>query len=204
MTEPPDQRQYIEDILTRTGWTQTELAKRAGLDPSTLSRFLVRPDSSHALRPSTLKRIAQVSGIPFDDKKPNDAATSHGFAESEARLLSEPLSTAVARAIAALGGGEPGTDSWVLHSRALELAGCRPNDILIVRLGETPLRGDIVCAQIYDWANHKAETVFRLFQPPYLVAASAEPALLAPIAIDGDKATIKGVVLHVLRTRSTG
>ena len=203
MTEPPDQRHYIQDILSRTGWTQTELAKRAGLDPSTLSRFLVRTDSAHALRPSTLKRIAHVSGIAFDDKKPDGAATSSGFAESEAQLLAQPLSTSITRAIAALGCGEPGTDAWVMRSRALELAGCRPDDILIVRLGETPLRGDIVCAQIYDWANNRAETVFRLFQPPYLVAASAEPALLAPIAIDGDKATIKGVVLHVLRNRST-
>ena len=72
----------------------------------------------------------------------------------------------------------------------------------MVALGETPLSGDVVCAQIYDWSNGRAETVFRIFEPPYLLAASADPQFLRPFVVDDDKVQVKGVVIHTIRVRN--
>jgi SOS-response transcriptional repressor LexA len=101
----------------------------------------------------------------------------------------------------ALAQGHGNLDPWTLKSRALESAGYLPGDILLVALGETPVAGDIVCAQIYDWNAGKAQTVFRLFQPPYLIAATTEASLLRPHVVDDEKVVIKGVVMNSLRGR---
>lgn len=76
-----------------------------------------------------------------------------------------------------------------------------PGDVVVVDLAATPTRGDVVCAQVYRWHEGKAETVFRIFEPPYLVAASAAPALRMPLVVDNDRVMIKGVVTHSLRAR---
>lgn len=195
-----DQRSYISTVLQRTGWSQSELAARAGLDPSTLSRFLSGQREGHALRPSSIRKIETVSGLAMDGGTPTEPAG--GFAEAEAAPLAVAERSPLAAIIAALTDGRRNIDPWRLNSRALELSGYRPGDTLLVALGETPLAGDVVCAQIYDWPTGKAETVFRIFQPPYLVASTTDPALLRPHAVDGQQVQVKGVVIHSLRSRT--
>lgn len=195
-----DQRSYISTVLQRTGWSQSELAARAGLDPSTLSRFLSGQRQGHALRPSSIRKIETVSGLAMDGGTPTGPAG--GFAEAEAAPLAVAERSPLAAIIAALTDGRRNIDPWTLNSRALELSGYRPGDTLLVALGETALAGDVVCAQIYDWPTGKAETMFRIFQPPYLVASTADPALLRPHAVDGQQVQVKGVVIHSLRSRT--
>ncbi len=60
---------------------------------------------------------------------------------------------------------------------------------------------DVVCAQVYDWARGKAETVFRLYEPPYLLSSTTDPKLLRPLVVDDDVVMIKGVVVASLRSR---
>ena len=79
MTAAEDQFKFIETVLEKTGWSQTDLANRAGLDPSTLSRFLTKGRNGHALRASTIRRIANAAGIAFGSMVP-----SQGMSESEA------------------------------------------------------------------------------------------------------------------------
>ena len=198
-----DHRAFLVRILDLTGWTQTELAQRAGLDPSTLSRFLSGSRSGHALRGSTVRKLAAISGLSFGPKQgeTTDDSGATGFAEPEAVPLSMADASPLRQAIEALARGKSNVDPWTLKSRALEGAGFRPGDILIVALGETPMQGDIVCAQIYDWTKGRAETVFRLFQPPYLVAATTDTNLMRPFLVDDGAVTVKGVVLHTLRQR---
>lgn len=205
-SETERQRSYLTHVLQRTGWTQSELASRAGLDPSTLSRFLSGSREGHALRLRSVEKIAAISGIAYDSQGPSaiepaGAATNQGFAESEASPIQVAAHTPLAQIIDVLCRQRINTDPWTLHSRALEGAGYRPGDLLIVALGETPLSGDVVCAQVYDWTSGKAETVFRIFEPPYLVAASPDPQFLRPLIVDGDKIHIKGVVVQTLRIR---
>ena len=195
-----EHRAFIARILKLTGWNQTELAQRSGLDPSTLSRFLSAGRSGHALRPSTIAKVETATGISFAPRQPTVEEPA-GFAEPEAIPLTLPDEGPLRRFIEALGPGRGNVDPWTLQSRALEHAGYRPGDILLVALGETPVQGDIVCAQIYDWTKGRAETVFRLFQPPYLVATTSDSSLMRPYLVDDGTVTIKGVVLHMLRQR---
>jgi transcriptional regulator with XRE-family HTH domain len=200
MAEPPDQRSYIRDVLTRTGLNQTELAKRAGLDPSTLSRFL-SSQAGPTLRPNTIRRIEQVTGLSFGAEEARPPAQALGLAEPEAQPLAPDAPDLVTLMLTHLRDGNSSVDAWTLKSRALELAGFRGDDILFVKLGATPLKGDTVCAQIYDWAAGRTETVFRIFDPPYLISATADPRLFAPYRLDDDRVAIKGVVLHSLRNK---
>lgn len=202
MTDSIDQRHYIQTVMQRTGWTQSELASRAGLDPSTLSRFLTGDREGHALRASTIQKIEAVSGIGFGMSAPAPPAVE-GFAAPEAEPIRLDSSSPLDAVVAALTRGRNNVDPWTLRSRALEGAGYRPGDILLVALDETPLAGDVVCAQLYDWTSNRAETVFRIFQPPYLVAASPDPGLMRPHVVDDGAVQIKGVVINTIRNRPT-
>jgi len=199
MSQEDDQRAYLASVMERTGWNQTELAQRAGLDPSTLSRFLTGGREGHALRQATIRKIELASGLTASGKAV--AAPVQGFAESEASPLEVSAQSPLRAIIAALAQGRRNIDPWTLQSRALEGAGYRPGDILLVALDEIPASGDVVCAQIYDWSKGRAETVFRIFQPPYLIAATGDPQFMRPHLVDDSTVSIKGVVLHSLRGR---
>ena len=43
--------------------------------------------------------------------------------------------------------------------------------------------------------------MFRIFQPPYLLAASSDPTLMRPLVLDGETVEIKGVVINSIRDR---
>ena len=203
MTTSVDQRCYLDSVMQRTGWSQSELALRAGLDPSTLSRFLTGDREGHSLRPATIRKIESVSGIGFGSSKNEPEPRSQGFAEAEAEPLPVIPASPLSAIVEALTRGHRNVDPWTLRSRALESAGFLPGDSVIVALGETPLSGDVVCAQLYDWSTGKAETVFRIFQPPYLVAASPDPAFMRPQVVDDAKVQIKGVVINTIRNRKS-
>jgi SOS-response transcriptional repressor LexA len=88
----------------------------------------------------------------------------------------------------------------VLRSRSLESAGYMPGDILMVDLNGRPEPGDVVCAQIYDRSG-KAETIFRIYEHPFLVAATLDGRLMKPHLVDNDRVVIRGVVIASLRER---
>ncbi len=205
MSQDDDQRAYLVRVMQRTGWNQTELANRAGLDPSTLSRFLSGGREGHALRQATIRKIETVTGLQYStDAGGTEAKTgpaSQGFAEEEALPYPIPPESPLHDVINALGRSKMNIDAWTLQSRALEGAGYMPGDILLVALGETPTGGDVVCAQIYDWVRTRAETIFRIFQPPYLVAATSDLQFMRPHQVDDSTVVIKGVVLQSLRGR---
>jgi hypothetical protein len=58
-----------------------------------------------------------------------------------------------------------------------------------------------VCAQLYRWSEGRADTVFRLYEPPYLVAMTRDAELRKPALVDNDRVIIKGVVILTLRPR---
>jgi transcriptional regulator with XRE-family HTH domain len=196
MTASDEQHSFIENVLSKTGWSQTDLANRAGLDPSTLSRFLTKGRDGHALRPSTIQRISSVSGVAFGNAAPLQSMT-----EKEAEPYVFSRDDGRSAAVNALAKTRSNVDAWTLNSRALENAGYRPGDVLLVGLNETPLAGDVVCAQIFDWTKDQAETIFRIFQPPALIGASNDASLLKPYLLGDSSVVIKGVVLHTLRSR---
>jgi transcriptional regulator with XRE-family HTH domain len=198
MTTSDDQYSYIATVLSKTGWSQTDLAHRSGLDPSTLSRFLTKTRDGRALRASSVQRIARITGIAFGDIVP---ANENSFSEGEAAPYEYALENELDAAIRALCQNRENTDAWILKSRALENAGYRIDDVLIVGLGQPPFAGDVVCAQIYNWSTGEAETIFRIYQPPALISSSNDPETQKPFLLSDSAVSVKGIVLHSVRTR---
>lgn len=189
---------WFEFVLEAKGWRVAELARRTGVDPSTFSKFRRDPNNKATLEPETVLAIEQAAGIKAYEHSTSGKA--RGLAEMESsRYDAEPV-TDLNEAVRAMKMGRNGVDPWVLRSRCLETAGYLPGDVLMVDLNSRPELGDVVCAQVYDRTG-KAETVFRLFEDPFLVAATFDASLIKPLLIDNDRVLVRGVVIASLRQR---
>lgn len=196
-----EQVAWVRAVLAYLGVTATQLARKAGIAPSTLHRPLNEPDWNGLLSGRTLEAIADVSGLrPYEYP-----ARMRGMVEPEAQPFtfddSKDAADNIDRAVRELTRGRNGRDPWVMKSFALELAGVMPGDIMIVDMNLQPRPHDIVCAQIYDWSGSKAETVFRVYEPPFLVAHSVRTGPEKPLTVDDTSVIIKGVVATILRNR---
>lgn len=56
---------WVKSILSRKGWTGTELARRSGLAPSTLLRALNNANHPFVFSADTLDKIANAAGEPI-------------------------------------------------------------------------------------------------------------------------------------------
>lgn len=193
---------WLRAALEKTSETPTGLARKSGLAQSTLTRFLNSEDAP-MLGLRSIAKIAHAAGIePIGlPMPPNHMPTASGFSEADGEPYRHVGATPLDLAIEALIDGRDATDPWRMKSRVLETAGYLPGDVLIVSLNERPQPGDVVCAQSYRWSEGRAETVFRFYEPPYLVAASRDENVRKPLLVDNDRVIIKGVVLAVLRVR---
>lgn len=198
-----EQVAWINAVREYLGVSLTELAKRAKIAPSTLQRPVNDPDFPGMISGRSMAAVAQVAGLrPLEYP-----ARMRGLAEADASPFRyEDLNDTadnLNRAVRELVKGRNGRDAWVMKSYALELAGVMPGDVLIVDMNLTPKPRDIVCAQIYDWSGMKSETVFRLYEAPYLLTHSMRNNTEKPVAVDNSSVIIKGVVDVVLRSRSS-
>lgn len=196
-----DQLAWVRAVMASMDMNPLQLAKRAGINPSTLHRPLNDPAFPGMLSGRTMAAIAEVAGLnPMEFP-----AARRGLSEPDAEPFRfETPKSAVDnfnRAVRELTQGRAGRDPWVMKSYALELAGVLPGDVMVVDLNIAPRPRDIVCAQIYDWSQTKAETVFRRFDPPFLMTASLRMDKEKPVMVDGTNVVIKGVVETILRAR---
>lgn len=190
---------WVHAILDHRKWRPTRLAREAGIDPSTLSKFLGDPLNIAQLNTLSIEKIAAAGGIPPYQTQP--VSMPRGMAEGEAApYVTEAPDAALARAIQAAKAGKNGVDPWIMRSRALELAGYLPGDILMVDLNAEPQDGDAVCAQVYDKIG-RAETVMRIYEKPFLAAATTDRSLSRPLLIDDDRVQVRGVVVASFRAR---
>lgn len=68
MPNPPIEvsRRYIDSVREKTGMDYSNIARLAGLNPATITRPLSRnPRYNSRLSLRTLRRIAQVTGVPL-------------------------------------------------------------------------------------------------------------------------------------------
>lgn len=185
------QIEFIDSVLERFGWTATDFARRANLAPSTLSKFRSNDDEGHVLSARTMSKLEAVAAAP-------PALSGGGFAESEASPWIPGKSTSpLETAITALIDGNPARTPWTLAGNSLIGLGYRPGDVLIVDLNQQPVPGDIVCAQLYH--RNGADTVFRAFEHPFLLAAPPAGELVRPILIDNERALVRGTVMATIR-----
>lgn len=189
---------WYEFVLRAKGWRTAELARRTGIDPSTFSKFRRDPENKATLDPTTIAAIEEAAGIKAFEH--SVAGKARGIAEFESSPYDAEPFTDLNEAVRAMKNDRNGVDPWVLRSRCLETAGYLPGDVLMVDLNGRPELGDVVCAQVYDRSG-KAETVFRLFEDPFLVAATFDASLFKPLLIDNDRVIVRGVVIASLRQR---
>lgn len=197
-------RAWLREVLARTGDTPTSLARKAGIAQSTLTRFLNEEEDGPMLTLRTVSKIAHVVGMaPEGFVTPPVDIVPSGLREGEAVPLDSlsSLDAHVQESLDALTRGRNAADVWRLTTSALAQIGYLPGDFIVVDLGIVAEAGDVVCAQHYAWPTASAETIFRIYEPPYLVAAGNDPALRRPLVVDGERVIIKGVVTELMRTR---
>lgn len=189
---------WVNAILQHKGLKPSRLAKEAGVNHGTILKFLNDPIGAARLNTYTIEKLEKYSGIPPFETSPVGAP--RGFSENESEIYDPPAGSYLSGAINAIKAGRNGIDPWVLNSRALENAGYFPGDVLLVDLNETPADGDVVCAQMYDRVG-RAETVMRIYEHPFLIAATTDRNLLKPALVDNKSVVIRGVVVATLRDR---
>ena len=195
-TTEQDQREWLEGILAKTGWKATHLARKAELDPSTLTRFLnSNAGEGHVLTFRTVRKIENA--VKATIRMGTHTQTSMtGFGEGEGQPFNQDtVNGNIANAVQALIGSRNTCDAWQITSNDLHSIGLLVDDIVIVDLQEQPINGDVVCAQVYDQPMSNARTVFRIWEPPFLVTNSNLPHLRRPIIVDNTNATLMGVVV---------
>lgn len=187
---------WLDNITASSGLTVTDIARRARLNPSTLTRFRAQNDSGHTLTSRTVKKIEEATGVPAYEQRARPRlvqafneveASPYSFDEKTQDMLVEALRTLVARSNS--------IDLWTLKTQTLTAVGYSEGDILVVDRDLIPRAGDVVCAQRYDWRRGTAETIFRVYRTPYLLTANSQGDPGIPEVVDGENIVIKGVIV---------
>ena len=194
MRDRDEIKAWLLDVLARTGETPTALARRAGVASSTLTRFLSREDSP-LLSSTTIALI----NTAIENTGSSATTDAPGLPSHEATPFRDDPGDAIAAAVHALIAGRPATSAWVQKSDALQLRGILPGDVLIVDRGASAAPGAIACARAFDLKRSGSGTIFRVIEPPYLVATSLNPQWRKPLLIDNERVVLVGTVTHVLR-----
>lgn len=183
--------------------TSFDLGEAIGRNRAVISRIY------HGHQKMTLEQaeaFAEVLDVPLSDvllhagiaSKETVQELNPGFAESDvAQWIPKPETEGAPdiEAMAnALGGGRNGVDIWRVKSRAMALAGYLEGDYLLVdtHQRDTCKAGDVVLAQVYDYNAGAATTIFRRYQTPVLVAASADPSEWGVHVVDHNTVVIMG------------
>lgn len=193
---------WVKAVMAHLGVkSANQLAELAGTNPANIQRPLSE-NFKGKFGLDTLAKIAQAANLQvmqFPNRPP-------GLAESEAAPFvydqdGDAIGSNLDRAVRELCRGRNGRDPWVLRSYALEQSGVLPGDVAIVDMNIQPRPKDIVCAQIYNWSTMQAETVFRVYEPPFLLSNSVRYGTTRPLMVDGHDIVIRGVVDTLVRPR---
>lgn len=194
------QRDWLQEVITATQLRPSQIATQAGVSDTTLTRLLNNPDHTGVLTQITIDRIKGTFKVPGPEEYSGLRGTMLGFAEAE-RYEAKHAAPDLARVVEMLVGGRNGVDAWRLKTDALALVGYLPDDLLLVDLHAEPKPQDAVLAQVYDWKGGSTQSVFRIFDPPFLVAASHDRTAFKPLLADNDRVIIRGVVIESFRAR---
>jgi transcriptional regulator with XRE-family HTH domain len=185
----------------RAGVTAEDIARIMGRDRSAVSHIYTgRRQMSlpwarafaEALRVPLDEVLAHAGVIEGEERAPIRMGVADGDVAPYAgvRETARPF-------MASVGGDRPGVEAWTVATSAMQIAGYLPGDHILVdrQQSETCRAGDAVIAQCYDLASGAAQTVFRLYEPPVLVAASARSEDQGVRVVDGRNVLLLGRVV---------
>jgi transcriptional regulator with XRE-family HTH domain len=197
-------KDWFKRRLRMQGKTSDDLAKAISRDRAVVSRIM---NGHQPLTLDQAKVFAEELSVDVADVLTKsglaDAPVAQvfrpGFSESDAApwVAGPGLAEAagVPAVAQALGGGRPGVDVWRVKSTAMALGGLLPGDFMLVdtHQAERVKAGDLVIAQIYNRTG--ATTVLRRFEPPVLVAVSADPSETRVHVVDGVNVVVRGKIV---------
>lgn len=186
-------RAWIDSLLAEHRLEIPGLASRAKVAPSTIYRWY---DDAYPFeaRSSTLRKIALAFGSRVPSADPSEPVA--GFSDGDVQqLFGHDIPDHL------VAGTNQGV--WRISTRALELAGYLPGDLVLVEMGLPARAGDVVCAQVYNLERGSAETKLRIFRPPFLITRTMDAAAEEqPLFVDNERVAIVGTVIRSLRLRA--
>lgn len=194
------QRQWLDDIRRRFHVNIADIARRAGVAYSTVNR-LYRGQVDTALSARTVDKIMAAFGVG----PPGGAAAGPLYedctpvAAREIRALAEQGAPALARLAEILEAGPDDLSLWRVTSGALAQAGYLPGDYVVVNAAAGAARGHPVLARADSIDVPGTRHLLRIYDPPFLLAPSADPHLRKPLALDDARITLLGVVAASFR-----
>lgn len=193
------QRAWLQWVIEQTGKRPAQIGREAEVSDTPLTRLLNNPEHTGTLSELTIERITSHYGIPGPAEYLGQRAPADEQSHTEAELLAlEHLSDRAKGALALLADHRPGVETWRLRTACLEGAGYFPGDLLLVDCDAHPRIHEAVCASVRDGTP---DLVWRIFDPPFLVARPASGVAPKPLLVDGDRVKVRGVVIASLRPR---
>jgi hypothetical protein len=184
--------QWYAHLAQMRGQTISALARAAGIAPATLLRQGY-PDWKWAPKLDTLQKLADVTGEPIPAALIGPVEPA-GFGEPELQPVGPEADE-----------NRPfHLSRWTVNTDALAAAGIFRGDDIWFDSNLKPEAEDVVIANVYKGVE--AETVMRVWMPPFLVAAEKGRPSIAPIEVHGDhpRAVILGTMTEVRRRRQPG
>jgi transcriptional regulator with XRE-family HTH domain len=189
-------REWLEFIQQKYGITPRKIATRSNVSPSTIYRWLDE-DAPFVMSMSKLRQVADAFGENLPEALTGmPAGARPGFAETD-------LAPYDAAPGGAAGKVETNHGRWRITSDVLDMEGFRVGDVLDFDMGLEPRAGDVVVAQVYNMARGTAETLLRLYQPPFLLTRSSDRRIDArPLYVDGERVVVMGTFVRLIRERA--
>jgi hypothetical protein len=193
-----EQREWILELSRWLKLDPTLVAERAGLAGTTLTRLVNNSGYRGTLRSTTIRRLTEAYGVP----SPEEFARGAKFPGAEAEPVDLKASPELTPVLHALAGENHNLELWRLRTDMLAAAGYLAGDILLVDPHGTPKPHDVVSAQIFEIARTTSVTIWRVYDPPYLVSAGLDRIGWKPMAVDGERVRLTGVVKYMIRPHS--
>lgn len=194
-------KDWLKAMASHLGLSMSQLARNAGMAASTLTRYVNDETDTLTIQQSSLEAVANFTGFrPYQFP----GRSRPGFNEPDAipfELDDRVPAPWVRSAVLEARSGRNGIEAWVMKGAALDAMGILPGDVIIVDQNLKPKPGDVVVAQIVDYGRGSAETVIRVYQPPYICSHSVRLGPMRPEQVDEDRVSIAGTAIGFLRTR---
>ncbi|MGH7936695.1 MAG: hypothetical protein ACREF8_06770, partial [Chthoniobacterales bacterium] len=176
--------EWLTNLSTVTGLSFTKIAERAVLAPSTLYNA-ADPKKPHLLSTDSIDKLVSTFGVA-----PPGGRGNTGFREPSIVPFEGPTLDPEKKL-------HPDQSRWEVKDRALDLLGYLPGDVILVDRRVQARAGDIVYAQIIDHNRGTADSVLRKYDPPFVVVATADPALqhCKPLIVDHERVDIIATVI---------